>query len=71
MFFGLIQFIISILDSINGNFSEAYRNLREFNNKDVFFSILNNQNAFNELESKYQTAEKEKQILVEKQKAQL
>ncbi|WP_340157371.1 sensor histidine kinase [uncultured Maribacter sp.] len=61
----------SILDSINGNFSEAYRNLREFNNKDVFFSILNNQNAFNELESKYQTAEKEKQILVEKQKAQI
>jgi len=61
----------SILDSINGNYSEAFKNLREFNNKDVFFSILNNQNAFNELESKYQTAEKEKQILEEKQKAQI
>ncbi|MBT8186391.1 MAG: sensor histidine kinase, partial [Croceitalea sp.] len=59
----------SILDSIDGKYLSAYSNFRNYNNQNVFNTIQKNQNAFNELEAKYQTAEKEKQILVEQQRA--
>jgi signal transduction histidine kinase len=55
----------SLVDSINGDFLSAYGNLMKYNEENNHFTILKNQNAFNELEVKYQTAEKEKQILIE------
>jgi signal transduction histidine kinase len=61
----------SMLDSISGDYFSAYSNFRNYNNLNVFNTIQKNQNAFNELETKYQTAEKEKQILEEQQKVRV
>lgn len=58
----------SIIDSVEGDFQKAYSNFRAYNNQNIFNTIQKNQNAFNELEVKYQTAEKEKQILQEQQR---
>ncbi|MEM9000478.1 MAG: sensor histidine kinase, partial [Bacteroidota bacterium] len=61
-------FYQSMLDSINKDFSSAFKNLMEYTSQNNVYTVLKNQNAYNELEAKYQTAEKERQILEEQKK---
>jgi serine phosphatase RsbU (regulator of sigma subunit) len=54
---------IAQLDSTLGNFKNAYRNLIKFHNlKDSIFS-LDRKKAFDELQTKFETEKKEKQII--------
>ena len=63
-----LYFYKAVIDSANGNFFEAFNNLMNYNQASEKFLLRNNKRINDEMEAKYQTAEKEKQILKEQQK---
>lgn len=58
----------SIADSIQSNYKGAYQNLINFTIALEEETYNRSENKYKELETKYQTTEKEKQILIEQQK---
>jgi hypothetical protein len=61
-------FYQSYLDSINKNYKSAFLNLNKYVELTETQGKEDNIKEFKELETKYQTAEKEKQILISEQK---
>ena len=58
-----VKLYTAISDSIDTNYKSAFRNLVEFTVLSEESARNKNENVFNELETKYQTAEKDKKLL--------
>ncbi|KZS40402.1 hypothetical protein AWE51_05465 [Aquimarina aggregata] len=58
-----IFFYNSIIDSTHKNYKSAFKNLIEYTSRTEQFLLSSNKNAYDELETKYRTTEKEKKIV--------
>ncbi len=58
-----VFFYNSIIDSTKNNYKSAFKNLIEYTSRTEQALLHENKNAFDELEAKYQTSEKEKKIV--------
>nr|WP_299385857.1 sensor histidine kinase [Allomuricauda sp.] len=70
-FRSLYYFYSSVLDTLKGNYRSAYKNYYDYEVAQDSLRRFRYNNLLNELETKYQTSEKEKQFLEQKQKTQI
>lgn len=68
-FKSLYHYYSSVLDTFQGDYKSAYHNYYKYEVSQDSSRRYRYDNLLNDLEVKYQTAEKEKQLLVEKQRA--